>query len=125
MFRIKQSGNFNKTERFLNSAKQMKVRSILDRFGRQGVSLLSSATPVDTGLTAQSWDYGIKVTRGGFTIEWTNSNVVDGIPIAILLQYGHGTGTGGWVQGRDYINPAIKSVFNDLVENLWKEVSSL
>lgn len=98
--------------------------SALEQYARQGVSALSSATPVDSGLTAGSWDYEIRKSRGFYQIIWTNGNVVDGRPIAIMLQYGHGTGTGGYVEGQDYINPAMKPVFDQISENVWKAVTS-
>ena len=125
MITIKQSGNFNKTERFLNNAKNMKLYRLLNECGRKGVSFLAAATPVDSGLTAQSWDFTIKKTSEGYRIDWSNSNVVNGVSIAVILQYGHGTGTGGYVPGRNYINPPIQKVFDDLAESLRKEVSSL
>ena len=98
---------------------------MLDKYGRAGVDALSSATPVDSGLTASSWSYKIVQGRGVATIEFHNSNFNEGVPSAIILQYGHGTGTGGWVEGRDYINPAIQPVFNKIVEDAWKEVTKL
>lgn len=96
----------------------------LDGFAREGIAALASATPVDSGLTAGSWDYQIQKSRGFYQIIWTNSNVVDGRPIAIMLQYGHGTGTGGYVEGYDYINPAMRPVFDRIAENVWKAVTS-
>ena len=118
-------GNFNNTERFLKGVPKIKYRQILEKYAKQGVAALASATPVDSGITAESWDYELKVSPGFYSISWTNSNVVDGVPIAIILQYGHGTGTGGYVQGRDYINPAIQPIFDKISESLWREVSSL
>jgi len=125
MIIIKHKGNFNKTEKFLAGAKRIRFKEILESYAKQGVNALSSATPVDSGLTSSSWGYNIITTNSGFRIEWTNSNVVSGVPIAIILQYGHGTRNGGWVQGRDYINPAIAPIFADLTEALWKEVTKL
>lgn len=125
MIVIRQHGNFNNTERFLTRARKLDVRTILDRYGKEGVDALASATPVRTGLTASSWGYEISVTKNGYSIAWTNSNVVDGVPIAIILQYGHGTGTGGYVQGIDYINPAIKPIFDEIEAGVWREVRSL
>lgn len=125
MIVIKQSGNFNNTERFLKGAKKLHIEKILDRFGKEGVRALASATPVDSGLTANSWGYDVSVSRGSYSISWTNSNVVDGVPIAIILQYGHGTGTGGYVQGRDYINPTIKPIFDMIANAIWQEVVNL
>lgn len=125
MIVIRQHGNFNNTERFLTRARKLDVRTILDRYGKEGVDALASATPVNTGLTASSWGYEVSVTKTGYSIAWTNSNVVDGVPIAIILQYGHGTGTGGYVQGIDYINPAIKPIFDEIEAGVWREVRSL
>ena len=95
----------------------------LDKYGNQGVAALSSATPVDTGLTAASWYYEIEQKPGSTVITFCNSNIQNGIPIAIILQYGHATGNGGWVQGRDYINPALRPVFDKIAEKAWKEVT--
>ena len=118
------SGGFTKTERFLNRMKRREYLNVLDEFGRDGVQALRNATPVESGLTAESWDYEIKHTSGYTEIIWTNSNINDGVPIAVILQYGHGTGTGGYVQGRDYINPAIRPIFDKIAEKAWKVVTS-
>lgn len=118
------SGGFTKTERFLNRMKRGEYLNVLDEFGRDGVQALRNATPVDSGATAEAWDYEIKRTRNYTEIVWTNSNINDGVPIAVILQYGHGTGTGGYVQGRDYINPAIRPVFDKIAEKAWKVVTS-
>lgn len=118
------SGGFTKTERFLNRMKHREYLNVLDEFGREGVQALRNATPVESGLTAESWDYEIKRTRDYTEIVWTNSNINNGVPIAIILQYGHGTGTGGYVQGRDYINPAIQPIFDKIAEKAWKVVTS-
>jgi hypothetical protein len=96
----------------------------LDKYGKAGVAALARATPVDTGLTADSWKYKIVRTRGRPGIEWYNTNVVNGTSVAILIQYGHGTGTGGYVRGKDYINPAMRPVFDQIVSQFFKEVSS-
>lgn len=117
-------GGFTKTERFLNRMKRREYLNVLDEFGRDGVQALRNATPVDSGATAEAWDYEIKRTRNYTEIVWTNSNINDGVPIAVILQYGHGTGTGGYVQGRDYINPAIRPVFDKIAEKAWKVVTS-
>jgi len=122
---IKHSGDFRNTERFLNRAKKADIRSILDSYGQQGVRALAAATPVDSGITAGSWGYTVSVRRGSYSIEWINSNVVDGVPIAIILQYGHGTRNGGYVEGRDYINPVIRPIFDKIAENVWREVGGL
>lgn len=123
MIKIKHKGNFRNTEMFLNNAKATNVQ-ILERYGQEGVRALSSATPVDSGETATSWSYKVLNTQTGYKIEWLNSHVVDGVPITILLQYGHGTRNGGFVQGRDFINPAIQPIFDKLANELWREVSS-
>lgn len=118
------SGSFTKTEKFINRMKRREYLNVLDEFGREGAQALRNATPVDSGKTAESWDYEIKRTRNCTEIIWTNSNINDGVPIAIILQYGHGTGTGGYVQGRDYINPAIQPIFDKMAEKAWKVVTS-
>lgn len=125
MIVLTQSGNFNNTERFLEGAKKLNIKRILESYGREGVRALASATPVDSGLTADSWGFNVVVSKGSFSITWTNSNVVKGVPIAIILQYGHGTGTGGYVQGRDYINPAIQPIFQKIADSVWLEVRNL
>lgn len=124
LFSFESSGSFKKTENFLRRMLKGDLFNSLEQFAREGVAALSSATPVDSSLTSQSWDYEIKKSRGFYQIIWTNSNVVDGRPIAILLQYGHGTGTGGYVEGYDYINPAMRPVFDRISENVWKAVTS-
>lgn len=118
-------GNFKNTERFLHGAPKIKYKKLLERYAQEGVNALASATPVDSSLTSNSWDYEITMSNRNYSIAWTNSNVVDGIPIAIILQYGHGTGTGGYVQGRDYINPAIKPIFDKIAKSVWQEVTNL
>ena len=118
------SGGFTKTERFLNRMKRREYLNVLDEFGRDGVQALRNATPVDSGATAEAWDYEIKRTRNYTEIVWTNSNINDGVPIAVILQYGHGTGTGGYVQGRDYIHPGIRPIFDKIAEKAWKVVTS-
>jgi hypothetical protein len=125
MIVLTQSGNFNNTERFLKGAKKLDIKRILEGYGREGVRALASATPVDSGLTADSWGFRVTISKGSFSIVWTNSNVVKGVPIAIILQYGHGTGTGGYVQGRDYINPAIQPIFQKIADSVWLEVRNL
>ena len=118
------SGDFKNLERFLKNASRRNYRRLLEEYGRKGVDALSMATPVDSGITASSWSYDISETSNGFEINWNNSNVNDGVNIAIILQYGHGTGTGGYVQGRDYINPALQSVFDGFVDDLTKAVNN-
>mgnify|MGYP000277965666 CR=1 FL=1 len=99
--------------------------SILDKYGRAGVEALSSATPTRTGVTAASWSYKINRKNGSVSLDFYNSNINKGVPIAIIIQYGHGTGTGGWVEGIDYINPAIQPLFKKLADDAWKEVTSI
>lgn len=123
MIVVKHRGSFKNTEAFLNRAMKKNYREILEKYAKKGVQALSSATPVDTGLTANSWDYEISYTKNAFSISWTNSNVVNGVPIAIILQYGHATGGGGYVQGRDYINPALQPIFDQLAKEVWEEVT--
>ena len=116
-------GDFSKSDAFLRKILKLDLDSVLKRYGELGVEALAKATPVDTGKTAASWDYKITKTKNSVTITWTNSNVVNGVPIALLIQYGHGTGTGGYVQGRDYIKPAIRPIFDNLAKDLWEEVT--
>jgi len=123
MILLKHRGNFNNTERFLNKAAKANYLNTLNECGRKGVAALASATPKDSGLTADSWSYEIQSTTRSYKIVWRNSNIVDGIPVAILIQYGHGTRNGGYVQGRDYINPAMKPIFDKMAEELWREVT--
>lgn len=125
MISFRQKGDFSKLDRFLERAKEAARLSILDKYGREGVNALSSATPVDSGETANSWFYEIKHDNGSATITFCNSHINEGVSIAIILQYGHGTGTGGWVEGRDYINPAIQPVFDKIVDSAWKEVTKI
>lgn len=120
------SGNTKRTENFLQALKQRKEFKVLDACAKKGVEALRVNTPKDSGLTAASWDYEISVGSDTTTIVWTNSNIVNGwFPVAIMLQLGHGTGTGGYVQGVDYINPAIKPVFDEIANTVWEVVRSL
>ena len=123
MIRFRQQGDFSKLTRFLERAIEAIHLGDLDRYGKAGVAALSSATPVESGETARSWYYEIKHQKGSVTISFCNSNIQNGVPIAIILQYGHGTGTGGWVQGRDYINPAIRPIFEQIAKGAWREVT--
>ena len=125
MISFRQKGDFSKLTNFLEKAKEVAKLGDLDKYGKEGVAALSSATPVDTGLTAKSWSYEIVHNENSATISFTNSNIQNGVPIAIILQYGHATRNGGWVQGRDYINPAIQPIFDKIAENAWKEVTKL
>lgn len=122
MITIKQKGDFKKTEAFLNRAKRVKVQQILDYYGKLGVLALAEATPKDTGKTASSWNYEVSVKSGTSSIVWSNSNVNKGVNIALILQYGHGTRNGGYVKGRDYINPALQPIFDEIANTAWKEV---
>jgi hypothetical protein len=123
MITIKQRGDFSKLTGYLERIKHVFKASDLDKYGRKGVELLSEATPVDSGLTASSWDYSVDISDNGASISFFNTNINDGAPIAILLQYGHGTRNGGWVAGRDYINPAIQPLFDEIANEAWKEVT--
>lgn len=125
MITFSSKGDYSKITRYLERVKDAARLSILDKYGSEGVAALSSATPVESGTTAGSWGYEITRDSGSAKITFTNSNINKGVPIAIILQYGHGTGTGGWVQGRDYINPAIRPVFDKIVENAWREVTGV
>lgn len=125
MISFRQKGDFSKLNRYLERVKEAARLSILDKYGREGVAALSSATPVDSGETANSWSYEISHSNGSASITFNNSHINKGVPIAIILQYGHGTGTGGWVEGRDYINPAIQPIFDKIVDAAWKEVTKL
>lgn len=125
MISFRQKGDFSRLTRFLERAKHAVHLGDLDKYGREGVAALASATPVDSGLTAASWYYEIKVTSGSATITFYNSNVQNGVPIAIILQYGHGTRNGGYVQGRDYINPAVQPIFDRIADDAWREVTKL
>ena len=125
MIRFRQKGDFSNLTRFLERAKEAVKIGDLDKYGKEGVAALASATPTETGKTASSWYYQIKRQNGSVSIEFNNSNINKGVPIAVILQYGHGTGTGGWVQGRDYINPAIQPIFDKIAENAWTEVTKL
>lgn len=117
--------DFKKVGDYLQKLKKFEIRKVLEKYGRMGVEALSVATPVRTGKTASSWGYDISSDRGSYSITWTNSNVNRGVNIAIILQYGHGTGTGGYVSGRDYINPAIKGVFDQMAEEAWRELTQV
>lgn len=123
MITFKHKGDFKKLTGFLEKAKNLVRIGDLDKYGREGVAALAAATPVDSGKTASSWSYEIVHKEGTVSINFTNSNIQNGVPIAVILQYGHGTNNGGWVQGRDYINPAIQPVFDKIANNAWKEVT--
>jgi hypothetical protein len=124
MIKITHKGDFRKTIKFLNKVKLLSIRNILEKYGRQGVQALAAATPVDTGKTANSWTYEIEMSSTGYTITWLNTNVNKHVNIALILQYGHGTRNGGYVRGRDYINPAIQPIFDRISAEAWREVES-
>lgn len=125
MITLRHKGDFSKIDRYLESVKEAARIGILDKYGKEGVTALASATPVESGTTAGSWFYTIERQNGSAAIIFNNSHINKGVPIAIILQYGHGTGTGGYVQGRDYINPAIRPVFDKILEDAWREVTKL
>lgn len=122
MFKISQRGSFKNTEAFLNNAKKLNIDELLHEYGRFGVDALSNATPTRTGLTAASWYYTVSKKRGTYRIIWRNKNVQDGTPIAVLIQYGHATGNGGYIEGRDFINPAMQPIFDEIAADVWKVV---
>ena len=124
MITFKQKGSFKNIERFLDKMQKKEFFQRLNQYGRRGVNALSAATPIDSGKTASSWNYEIHRSKDLVEIVWTNSNVNNGVPIVILLQYGHATGNGGYVQGYDFINPAIRPIFDEIEKDLWKEVTS-
>lgn len=117
-------GDFKKTKKFLTRMSLLNPYEVLDKYGKKGVEALRAATPVDSGRTADAWYYEIERKFGSITIAWYNSNINEGVPIAIILNYGHGTGWGGYVKGREYISPAIQPVFDEIAEAVWKEVES-
>ena len=125
MITFRQKGDFSKASRYLERLKEAAKLGVLDKYGREGVAALASATPTETGLTASSWTYEIERKGSSVSIVYKNSNINKGVPIAVILQYGHGTGTGGWVQGRNYINPAIQPVFDRIADEAWKEVTRI
>lgn len=117
-------GSTKRTEDFLRKLAQSDIYAGLDALAREGMQALAANTPVDSGLAESSWGYKITKTRTSCTITWTNNDIENGFPVAVMIQYGHGTGTGGYVQGRDYINPAIRPIFDKMVERVWKVVTS-
>lgn len=122
MFKFRVSGKFAKTRAFLTRDRSSLIRAVAERYARRGVDALASATPVDTGLTASSWSYEIESSGDSTVIYWKNSNLVNNVSIAVILQYGHGTRNGGYVQGVDYINPSLRPLFEEIADNAWKEV---
>ena len=125
MISFRQKGNFEKTNNFFRNLTSKRYLKVLDRYGREGVAALSSVTPVDTGLTASSWYYKIEHNKTSTSLVFCNSNIQNGVPIAIILQYGHATRNGGWVEGRDYINSTVQPIFDKLASDAWREVTKL
>ena len=123
MISVKHKGNFNNLEKLINHVLKRDYLTVLSKYGAKGVKALGDATPVDTGLTKYSWNYEIVHGTNKTILRWTNSNVVNGVPIAIILQYGHATRNGGYVQGIDYINPALRPVFEQMANEVWKEAT--
>lgn len=125
MISFTQRGSFKNTERYLSRLKSADAFRVLSKYGEMGRNALSNATPVESGATAQAWSYTIESREGYHSIRWHNSHSNRGVNIAVILQYGHGTGTGGYVQGRDYINPAIRPIFDQIVNEVWREVTRI
>ena len=123
MFRLTSRQEGKNTEDFLKKAKELKIESVLNKYGAKGVQALAAATPVDSGRTASSWGYEIENTGKGWAIHWTNDNINKNVNVAVILQYGHGTGTGGYVAGRDYINPALAPIFQEIANEAWEEIT--
>ena len=125
MISFRHKGDFSKLTKFFTNIRNAVRHGKFDKFGQEGVAALESATPVDTGLTASSWYYKVEQKNGAVVISYCNSNIQNGVPIAVIIQYGHGTNNGGWVQGRDYINPAIQPIFDKIANDAWREVTKL
>ena len=124
MISVTSTGNFKKTLGFLEAISPKKMFANLERYGQRGVDALSRATPIETGETANSWGYKVIRTKGRYSIVWYNEHEENGVNIAVIIQYGHGTGTGGYIQGRDYINPAIRPIFDQIAEDVWRQVTN-
>ena len=122
MLSVNTSGDFKKTTKFLEFLESGKMFSVLEHYGRVGVDALSDATPIETGETSISWGYSVNRSGNRYSINWYNENEEDGVNIAVILQYGHGTGTGGYVRGIDYINPAMRPVFTKIIDDVWRQV---
>lgn len=122
MIKVEQVGSFNRTLGWLNRIQRANMRSILEKYAQQGVDALAAATPSRTGTTANSWTYKIDISKNAITLEWYNTNENKGVPIALILQYGHGTGNGGYIQGIDYINPAMQPIFDNIADAVFKEL---
>lgn len=125
MITITQKGSFDNTERYLSKLSKLELSAILNKYGMLGVDALSNATPADSGMTASSWYYTIEARPGYYSIHWCNRNEEYGLPVAILIQYGHGTKNGGYVAGRDYIMPAIRPIFDQIADEAWREVTKI
>lgn len=123
MIVITESGNFDKTEKFLKRIANREIFKSLSKYGQRGVNALAAATPIESGRTASSWSYEVEMGSDSYSIIWSNDRTNQGVNIAVILQYGHGTGTGGYVQGRDYINPAMRPIFDQIAEEAWREVT--
>lgn len=123
MITITTTGSFQNTQAFLDHVHSLNIQSILESCGQMGVAALSSVTPEETGRAAHSWGYQVSKSGGMYELAWTNSDVENGFPVVVMLQMGHGTGTGGYVQGRDFINPAIRPVFDKIADIVWKAVT--
>lgn len=123
MIKFIQKGNFNNTEAFFSRVQKIQIRAAMQKYGELGVKALASATPNGSGKTAEAWSYEIQSSGGSYALYFLNNNTNKGVNIAVILQYGHGTGTGGYVQGRDFINPAIRPIFDSMVDDIWKEVT--
>lgn len=123
MIKFRHKGDYKKLNNYLKRIQKASNATDLDRFGMMGVTALASMTPIETGLTASSWYYEIERSNGKTVLSFRNSNINDGVPIAIILQHGHGTGTGGWVEGIDYINPSLRPVFEQMANDIWQEVT--
>lgn len=124
MIRFKHKGDFRHTDTLFQKIHQQSYMNVLKKYGEAGVKALASVTPMESGETASAWGYEIIQTYNGYTLYWTNSHINRGVNIAVILQYGHGTGSGGYVKGIDYINPAIRPIFDQIANEAWKEVTS-
>lgn len=120
-----EKGSFKNTERYLRKLSKLQLDAILNKYGTIGMNALSNATPADSGLAASSWSFTTVSRTGYYSIRWHNSDVENGFHVAVMIQYGHGTGTGGYVQGRDYINPAMRPIFDQIAEEAWREVTKI
>lgn len=123
MIKFKHKGNFKNTDKFFSDIYSIDYKNMLSIYGREGAQALESATPVSTGETARAWKYDIIKNKNGYQIVWSNTNMVDGIPVVILIQYGHGTKNGGYVEGIDFVNPALAPIFKKMADRIWKEVT--